>query len=98
RAGGGMSRVRWIDRGGNRRRTRYHPAHRYAGLGRGARLAVWRIAHGRDAAGTMKPGHWLRAKQLLSDLDDMPPGDRTDWIVQACAGEPGLKAEVERLL
>ena len=42
--------------------------------------------------------HWLRAKELLADLSEVPQHARADWIEKACAGDPGLKAELERLL
>lgn len=46
----------------------------------------------------MKGQYWLRAKELLGDLREVPHDERADWIASACAGEPGLKAELERLL
>lgn len=42
--------------------------------------------------------HWLRAKELFADLSEVPRHERADWVEKACAGEPGLKTELERLL
>lgn len=42
--------------------------------------------------------HWLRAKELLSELSEVPQHEKADRIAQACAGDPGLQAELERLM
>ena len=41
--------------------------------------------------------HWLRAKELLAELSDVPADERTAWIARACDGDAGLQAELERL-
>ena len=45
----------------------------------------------------MKRERWLRAKELLAELSDVPADERTAWIAKACGGDAGLQAELERL-
>lgn len=42
--------------------------------------------------------HWLRAKELLSELSEVPQHEKAERIARACAGDPGLQAELERLV
>lgn len=46
----------------------------------------------------MNSKYWLRAKELLADLSDVPAEERADWITAACGGDAGLRAELERLM
>lgn len=45
----------------------------------------------------MKRERWLRAKELLAELPDVPADERAAWIARACGGDAGLQAELERL-
>ncbi len=46
----------------------------------------------------MKPETWTRVRELFDAAAALPPGERTAWLERACAGEPEVKAELERLL
>lgn len=41
---------------------------------------------------------WRRVERVLDGALDLPPAERRDYVARACGGEPGLAAEVERLL
>ncbi|MFL6234197.1 MAG: tetratricopeptide repeat protein [Thermoanaerobaculia bacterium] len=41
---------------------------------------------------------WLEVDRLFAAALDLPPGQRAPWLGDACAGRPGLRQEVERLL
>lgn len=41
---------------------------------------------------------WLRAKQLFADLSAVAVDEREAWLDSACNGDPGLRAEVDRLI
>ncbi|GAA3925372.1 hypothetical protein GCM10022229_19150 [Luteimonas lutimaris] len=51
-----------------------------------------------QVARTMKTGHWLRAKEILGELDGVAREQHASRIAAACAGDVDLQAEVERLL
>jgi TolB-like protein len=46
----------------------------------------------------LDPADWQRAREILADLLDQPPGGRAAALDAACAGKPGLRAEIESLL
>ena len=46
----------------------------------------------------MRGNQWLRAKELLADLSAVAVDEQPAWLDIACADDPGLRAEVERLL
>lgn len=41
---------------------------------------------------------WMRLMQLFDRARDLPPGERSVWLADACPDDPSLKAEVERML
>ncbi|MGH9410330.1 MAG: protein kinase domain-containing protein, partial [Vicinamibacterales bacterium] len=41
---------------------------------------------------------WKRVKTLVNAVTRVPPEARAAWLLDACAGDPDLKAEVESLL
>ncbi len=45
----------------------------------------------------MTPERYARIDRLLDELGDLPPGERTARLAAACADDPSLAAEVERL-
>lgn len=46
----------------------------------------------------MHGNQWLRAKELLADLSTVAVDQQPAWLDNVCAGDPALRAEVERLL
>ncbi len=46
----------------------------------------------------MDPNQWKRVDQLLQAALERPPGDRTEFLRQACAGDEALEREVQSLL
>jgi serine/threonine protein kinase len=46
----------------------------------------------------MDPGRWQRLNDLFHDAVARVPGERQAWLVNACAGDDELAAELERLL
>lgn len=46
----------------------------------------------------MSGEYWLRAKELLADLSEVPKEERAAWMAKACGGDAGLRAELERLV
>ena len=46
----------------------------------------------------MDPERWLKAEALLEELLDLPALERARRLSEACAGELGLRNDVERLL
>ncbi len=45
----------------------------------------------------MTPERYARIDRLLDELGDLPPGERTARLASACADDPSIAAEVERL-
>jgi tetratricopeptide (TPR) repeat protein len=41
---------------------------------------------------------WARIKAIVGEAIDLEPASRADWIERECAGDPGLKGEVEALI
>ncbi|MCB9897719.1 MAG: serine/threonine protein kinase [Planctomycetes bacterium] len=46
----------------------------------------------------MKPERWSEVRRLFEDVLDLPPDERATRLERAGADDPGLRAEVERLL
>src|SRR5258708_319653 len=46
----------------------------------------------------MTPQRWQRINDLFTQALGQPAGDRTAFLDRACAAEPSLRGEVERLL
>jgi non-specific serine/threonine protein kinase/serine/threonine-protein kinase len=46
----------------------------------------------------MDAGGWARVKAVFQDAFERPPAEQSAFLDGACAGEPTLRAEVERLL
>jgi len=46
----------------------------------------------------MNPTRWSNIKRLFHDAIDKQPGERTDFLAAACAGDTTLMAEVKSLL
>ena len=46
----------------------------------------------------MNPSHWSEVERVLATVIDLPKTERTARIVQLCADNPDLRAEVESLL
>jgi Tol biopolymer transport system component len=41
---------------------------------------------------------WLQVERLYHEAEAQPPGERASFLDQACAGDAGLRGEVERML
>jgi non-specific serine/threonine protein kinase/serine/threonine-protein kinase len=46
----------------------------------------------------MTPERWLQIKRIFQAAFELPAGDRSGYLQQACAGDADLRAEVESLL
>jgi hypothetical protein len=46
----------------------------------------------------MLPERWRQIERLYRETLDQPPGQRTDFLAEACAGDQQLLREVESLL
>ena len=46
----------------------------------------------------MKPEHWQRIKSLLQSALEREPGERSAFLVAACAGDESLRREVESFI
>lgn len=46
----------------------------------------------------MTPKRYARIDRLLDELGDLPPGERTTRLTAACADDPSLAVDVERLI
>jgi serine/threonine protein kinase/TolB-like protein/Flp pilus assembly protein TadD len=46
----------------------------------------------------MKPEEWQRVRQILEPALELEPASRPDFVDHACAGDEGLRREVESLL
>jgi predicted Ser/Thr protein kinase len=44
------------------------------------------------------PRRWRRIQPLLDQVLDLPPEQRRTWLDEACAGDPGLRADVDMIL
>jgi hypothetical protein len=44
------------------------------------------------------PERWQQLERLFDRALELPPGERDAFLHQACAGDPALRAELERLL
>jgi eukaryotic-like serine/threonine-protein kinase len=44
------------------------------------------------------PEHWAEIERLLDAALELAPEERAQWLGRMCTGDPGLRAEVERLL
>ncbi len=47
---------------------------------------------------TEPPADWHRVKEILADALELLRGERSGFLDTACGGDPGLRAEVDRLL
>ena len=47
---------------------------------------------------TLTPDRWRQVREVLATVLEQPPAERSQWLDRACAGDPGLRAEVESLL
>src|ERR1700683_592377 len=46
----------------------------------------------------MSPSHWQELKEIVADALELPPEQREEHISRACASDPRLKEQVERLV
>src|SRR6266849_5224910 len=46
----------------------------------------------------MTPNDWQNVEALLNEVLELPPADRSKFLDKACAGDNGIRAEVEALL
>ena len=46
----------------------------------------------------MTPERWLQVERIYHEAEARPPGERASFLDQACAGDAGLRGEVERML
>ena len=46
----------------------------------------------------MTPDEWLKVRGILERALELAPADRAAYLEQACAGDPGLRTEVESLI
>ena len=46
----------------------------------------------------MNPAHFERVKQILLRVLELPEVERGGYLVEACGGDPQLRADVEELL
>lgn len=46
----------------------------------------------------MTPERWRRVEDLFDAASELDAGARPAWLAEACADDPGLRAEVERML
>src|SRR6516225_6768242 len=46
----------------------------------------------------MTDDRWLRIEEIFQQATDLPPADRSQFLAEACAGDDGLRREVESLL
>ncbi len=46
----------------------------------------------------MTPERWRRVQEVFHGARQSPPAAREEWLRLACASDPGLRAEVDRLL
>src|SRR5262249_638651 len=46
----------------------------------------------------MTPEHWLQVKQIFQSAIECPPDERAAFLARPCAGDPGLRREVESLI
>ena len=46
----------------------------------------------------MTPERWRQIKEIFQAAFELPPGERSAYVQQACAGDAELRAEVESLL
>ena len=44
------------------------------------------------------PERWAEIERLLDGALELAPEERAEWLGCRCAEDPGLRAEVERLL
>lgn len=46
----------------------------------------------------MTAQQWQTAENLFHSALDLPPGDRANWLAEACPNDPGLVNAVLRML
>jgi len=46
----------------------------------------------------MTPERWLQVERIYHEAEAQPAGERASFLDQACAGDAGLRGEVERML
>lgn len=46
----------------------------------------------------MEPGRWDKLKSVFAEAEELPVSRRAAFLDEACAGDPEMRAEVERLL
>ena len=46
----------------------------------------------------MTATHWTKVKEVFQDALERPPDERAAYLTGACGNDPGLRAEVDRLL
>jgi serine/threonine protein kinase len=46
----------------------------------------------------MQPERWIQVEKLYQAARDCPPGERNDFLNQACGGDEALRREIESLL
>ena len=44
------------------------------------------------------PSRWRQIKELLNEMEELPPADRQPWLAERCAGDPELLESVEVFL
>ena len=50
------------------------------------------------AAETMDSERWQRLKEILNKVDDLPDGERQDYLARACRSDAGMLREAQALL
>lgn len=45
-----------------------------------------------------QPGRWKRLEDIFQAVLDLPPGERTSYLLEHCADDEALRTEVEKLL
>ena len=97
----GVPFLRWSFSRGDRRGARAGAAHRQAGLGARARVALPGAARGTGGLMSASPRSACdpeRLTDIFGEAIERPPAERGAFLDAACGAAPELRAEVESLL